>query len=227
MSSWGHLIVGSLSLSGLLATPGLASRATEPLTAQLQLTEQPATAIDWLLDTVETQPSTAEQFILSYPGLTPQQAAAIQAIYSEYESALKRAVDEYLLSINLLNNLVQPETTNAAIAQARADVLDHERHVYDLLFQRTIAIRAELTPAQRGPINTFLRSLFHLGTPIVASTFPADLVGRSANTVLDQLIDDGWQVIVRTPRTLLLDRGDQSLDLAINSENEIEAARLR
>lgn len=194
--------------------------------AQIQLTEQPPTAVDWLLDAVESQPPTAEQFIVANPGLSAEQAAAIQRIYVEYEQELQLAVNAYLEASNLLNTLVQPETTNEAIAQVRTEVVDHERRVYDLLFQRAMAIRAVLTPEQRVTVNTQLRSLLSLGTPMAVSTFPAELIGQPAEAVLERLLNEGWQLSVRTPRTLLFDKPDQTLDLVIDEDLKVEEAVL-
>ncbi|MGF1461162.1 MAG: hypothetical protein ACFBSG_19310 [Leptolyngbyaceae cyanobacterium] len=231
MRHWDVLGSTGLIISSLWATEAIASspiipEMTGPEIAQIQLTEQAPTAVDWILDAVETQPATAEQFILAYPGLSADQAAAIQVVYREYDADLQAAINRYLQSINLLTNLIQPTTTNAAITQVRNDVLDYERQVHDLLFQRAIAIRGILSPEQRALLNPSLRSMLNLGTPIVASTFPAELVGQPAAAVLDQLQLDGWQLSVRTPRTLLLDRADQALDLVIDEDRNVQEAQL-
>ena len=193
---------------------------------QLQLTEQPETAIDWLLDAVEEQPKTAESFILAYPDLTAEQQLQIQEIYARYDRDLQIAVDAYLQSVNLLTNLVSPETANEAIAYVRSEVLANEQVVHDLLFQRTMAIRAILPVEQRTPLNQLLRSLLNLGTPIEASTFPFDLIGQPAASVTDQLLEQGWNLSVQTPRTLFFDKEGQMLDLIINGDRQVAEVQL-
>lgn len=194
--------------------------------AQFQLTEQPETAVDFVLDAIEEQPETAEVFFLKYPNLTEEQKASIRDIYLQYALTLKTAVDNYLASVNLLNNLVRAETTNEAIAHVREEVMLHERTVYDVLFQRALAIRAVLTLEQRNQFNTELRTLLNLGTPLDASTFPENLIGQSADLVIHQLTLEGWELSVQTPRTLLFDKADQSLDLSINGDYKVEDAVL-
>lgn len=194
--------------------------------AQFQLTDQPENAVDFVLDAVEEQPETAEIFFLQYPDLSDDQKGNIRDIYLQYELGLKEAIDLYLSSVNLLNNLVNAETMNEAIAHVRLDVLTHERTVYDLLFQRAMAIRLVLTPEQRTRFNDSLRSLLNLGSPIEASTFPTHLIGLSADTAMNQLFADGWELSVQTPRTLLFDKDGQSLDLIINTELKVEDAIL-
>lgn len=193
---------------------------------QLQLTEQPETAIDWLLDAVEEQPKTAESFILAHPNLTAEQQLQIQEIYARYDLDLQIAVEAYLQSVNLLTNLVSPETANEAIAYVRGEVLANEQVVHDLLFQRTMAIRAILPVEQRTPLNQLLRSLLNLGTPIEASTFPFDLIGQPAAAATDQLLEQGWNLSVQTPRTLFFDREGQMLDLIINGDRQVAEVQL-
>ena len=193
---------------------------------QVQLADQPETAIDWLLDAVEEQPKTAESFILAYPDLTAEQQLQIQEIYARYDRDLQIAVDAYLQSVNLLTNLVSPETANEAIAYVRSEVLVNEQVVHDLLFQRTMAIRAILPVEQRTPLNQLLRSLLNLGTPIEASTFPFDLIGQPAASVTDQLLEQGWNLSVQTPRTLFFDKEGQMLDLIINGDRQVAEVQL-
>ena len=193
---------------------------------QLQLTEQPETAIDWLLDAVEEQPKTAESFILAHPNLTAEQQLQIQEIYARYDHDLEIAVEAYLQSVNLLTNLVSPETANEAITYVRGEVLANEQVVHDLLFQRTMAIRAILPVAQRASLNQLLRSLLNLGTPIEASTFPFDLIGQPAASVTDQLLEQGWNLSVQTPRTLFFDKEGQMLDLIINGDRQVAEVQL-
>ena len=193
---------------------------------QLQLTEQPETAIDWLLDAVEEQPKTAESFILAHPNLTAEQQLQIQEIYARYDRDLEIAVEAYLQSVNLLTNLVSPETANEAIAYVRGEVLANEQVVHDLLFQRTMAIRAILPVEQRTPLNQLLRSLLNLGTPIEASTFPFDLIGQPAAAATDRLVEQGWNLSVQTPRTLFFDREGQMLDLIINGDRQVAEVQL-
>jgi hypothetical protein len=194
--------------------------------AQLQLTNQSANAIDLVLDAVEEQPETAEAFFLRYPNLTDTQKRAIQEIYAKYEVSLQAAIDNYLVSANLLNNLVHSIATNAAIAYAREVVVTNERLVYDLLFQRMMATRAVLEPEQQASFSPSLLAFLNLGAPIVASTFPVDLIGQSTDFVIEQLISEGWELSVQTPRTLMLDKDEQRLDLVINQESKVEEASL-
>ena len=193
---------------------------------QLQLTEQSETAIDWLLDTVEEQPETAESFILAHPGLNAEQQLQIQEIYARYDRDLQVAVDTYLQSVNLLTNLVNPETANEAIAYVRREVLANEQVVHDLLFQRTMAIRAILPVEQRTPLNQLLRSLLNLGTPVDASTFPFDLIGQPVASATDRLVEQGWNLSVQTPDTLFFDKEGQMLDLILNGDRQVEEVQL-
>ncbi|MEM9502492.1 MAG: hypothetical protein AAGA01_00880 [Cyanobacteria bacterium P01_E01_bin.43] len=215
----------SLWVGEAVALPALERMEPRHIT-QLQLTDQPETAIDWLLDAVEEQPKTAESFILAYPDLTAEQQLQIQEIYARYDRDLQIAVDAYLQSVNLLTNLVSPETANEAIAYVRSEVLANEQVVHDLLFQRTMAIRAILPVEQRTPLNQLLRSLLNLGTPIEVSTFPFDLIGQPAASVTDQLLEQGWNLSVQTPRTLFFDKEGQMLDLIINGDRQVAEVQL-
>lgn len=212
----------SLSASPVVAAPNSRSAAI----AQLQLTDQPPNAVDLVLDAVEEHPESAETFFLAYPTLTDAQQASIRDIYLQYALDLKTAVDQYLQAINLLNNLVTGDTTNAAIAYARAAAMRYETAVYEVLFQRSLAIRSVLDVEQREAYNRDLRALLNLGTPITDSTFPTDLIGQPVEDVVEQLTLDGWALSVQTPRTLLFDRDDQELDLVIDEDFVVEEASL-
>lgn len=221
-------VIVFLATGGGLVFPAMAVPTPEnlPQIAQFQLSDQPENAVDFVLDAVEEQPATAETFFLKYPNLTEDQKAAIRDIYLQYQLDLKTAIERYLSSINLLNNLVNAATTNEAIAHVREEVMVQERVVYDLLFERTMMIRSTLSTEQRENFNRDLRALFNLGTPMVASTFPEHLIGLPADIVTDQLIAEGWQLSVQTPRILLFDKGDQALDLFINDDFRVEDTTL-
>ncbi len=212
---------------GLNLLWGLASGAMAQVSsrhdviAQFTLTVQPETAEDLMLDALEEQPRTAADFFLQRPDLTREQKVAIQHIYEQYAGPLKTAVSAYFDAVNVLNNLVDPAMSNEAISRMHDQVQAKETAVQELLFQRTIAIRAVLTEEQRGTTDRLLRSLLNLGTPTPAPTFPYDLLGQPMAEAIAQLESQGWVLAVRTRRTLMFNGADHYLDLDMGADGRV------
>jgi len=217
------LSIGTPNITALAAPPENARAAFA--IAQLQLTDQRETAEDLILDALEEQPATADAFLLRFPDLTDAQQTAIRAIYADYETALTESLADYLDSVLQLNQVVNPVISNNAIQAARQTTVFHEQAVYDLLFRRTLAIRAVLSPEQRPAVDELLRSLLNLGTP--TPQFPLNLIGQSATDAKQQLEAIGWELSFRTPGVLLFDLEGQQLDLTISSEARVEGVLLR
>jgi Spy/CpxP family protein refolding chaperone len=89
--------------------------------------------------------------------LTPEQVEQLDAIFADYQPRIRAAYNTYTEAAETMVNLLEPETSDAALTAGREDLLTAERAVEDLIFQRNLALRDVLDMEQRQVINTFLR----------------------------------------------------------------------
>jgi len=89
--------------------------------------------------------------------LTPEQVEQLDAIFANYQPRIRAAHNTYTEAAEIMVNLLEPETSDAALTAGREDLLTAERAVEDLIFQRNLALRDVLAMEQRQVINTFLR----------------------------------------------------------------------
>jgi len=181
-----------------------------------------------LSEDLQEQPQSAEDFIIQQLGLTPDQQEDIRSIFSTYQPQIQQAIQAYDQATDQLNMVLLPASSRELITNARNQLLDRERDVYDLLFARAMAIRDVLSPTQREQINATLRNLMDLNA---ASTlpeveFPLTLLGLPAMEATDQLLADGWVLVVQTPTLIQFDRGVEQLDLQINNAGRVQDVSL-
>lgn len=213
---WAAIAGLAAVMTGTTAMAGWAQGTQTELPADQQLQEE-----------VNTQPGTPEELIRQVFNITDEQAESIRSIFAEYQMPIATATDEYLRSLSTLNDLLDPTVASAAIRQAREDVLTQERAVYDLLFERNIAVREVLTFEQRTEINAYLRSLLDLAPAEPIAAFPDNLIGLSAEDAIAQLQAEGWILTAQTPGTLFLDKDGQRLDLDLDGEGNVQDVFLR
>ncbi|HIK44829.1 MAG TPA: hypothetical protein IGR64_08045 [Leptolyngbyaceae cyanobacterium M65_K2018_010] len=186
---------------------------------------RPSTLNQGMLTSLATQPSTIEDLGLS--NLTSTQLVEIETLFAAYQPRIDTAVKEYDQALTNLNNLLVPTTSDQALTQARNQATAAAKTIDDLIFQRNLAIRALLTVDQRQVMNNYLRAWLGLGPAIGAAGFPQNLVGQNADVVLSSLEAEGWQVVLRAPGLLGLDRNEQQLDLDVGRNGQIESVRLQ
>lgn len=102
------------------------------------------------------QPTSADELVID--DLTDDQSAQIELIFEEYQPQIEAAMLTYEAAAADLLDLLQPATPEADLIAARETVLDAERAVEDLIFERNLMLREVLTLDQRQAINTYLRN---------------------------------------------------------------------
>lgn len=201
-----------------------------PLTSGLLVSQASGTGVNQVTEELQTQPQTPMEAWGEALGLTDKQKTDIEAIFSLYQPRIEESATAYFEALGSLNQVLVPSSDSQVIIAARNTVLTHERATYDLLFQRNMAIREVLDPTQRATINSALRELLGLDTLAELPDqlqFPDNLIGQSAETAVNSLTRDGWQVVAQTPGLLQLDRGRESLDLDVNRNGIITGFNLR
>lgn len=192
------------------------SMAASPLLAQAQTSDT--------LDTLETQPSSPNDLGIS--DLTDDQTAQLVTIFETYQPQIDAATSDYLQTLEVLNDLLVPATSNLALTDARNNVVAADQVIDDLVFQRNLAIRDVLDMDQRQVINDVVRDWLGLGPADTMAVFPMNLIGQDYNTVFPDLQADGWVVAFTTPGEIGLDRGNEKLNLGIARGGEIVNAEL-
>lgn len=173
---------------------------------------------------LEAQPDAPEDLIIE--GLTDDQAAEIGAIFETYQPQIDAATLEYLEALSVLKDLLMPQTSDLALTDARNNVIGAEQTIEDLVFQRNLEIRSVLAQDQRQVINDYLRAWLGIGPADPVAVFPMTLIGQDIGTALPDLQADGWEVVVRTPASVELDRNTQELNLGLGRGGEIVDAQL-
>ena len=102
------------------------------------------------------QPTSADELVID--DLTDDQSAQIELIFEEYQPHIEAALLTYEAAATDLLDLLQPATPETDLIAARETVLDAERAVEDLIFERNLMLRAVLTLDQRQVINDYLRN---------------------------------------------------------------------
>jgi Spy/CpxP family protein refolding chaperone len=194
-----------------------------PRLAQLGF-EEDSTALEDLEIDLGEQPQTAEAFFGPLD-LTNDQKAEIIAIFNEYQPRIYEAEAEYTVAVARLSDLIAPSVPEEAIRRARTEAVVKEQVVYDLLFDRSMAIREVLSVDQRTEIGDSLRALLDLGPANPQVVFPLNLIGTDVNDTIATLVDQGWVVLVRTPGSVELNQGQQGLNLDI-SQGVVQDATL-
>jgi Spy/CpxP family protein refolding chaperone len=190
---------------------------SQPIPASPSLAANP-------LSGLEAQPAATQDLVIE--NLTADQIVQIETIFTTFQPQIEAAASDYSEALEVLNNLLVPTTGDAAIAAARDQAAIAERALDDLVFERNLAIRSVLTPAQRQSINAYLRAWLQIGPADSAVVFPENLVGLEVPTATAQLQADGWQIVLEAPGLLGFDRNHQELDLDVGRNGKIEAARL-
>jgi Spy/CpxP family protein refolding chaperone len=218
-------VLSGLVVSVCLALPTVA--LAQPLPQSMPLSQPipatPSLAANPLSD-LEAQPAAAQDLVIE--NLSADQIAQLEGIFSSYQPQIEAAASDYSEALAVLNNLLVPTTGDTAIASARDNAVNAERVLDDLVFERNLAIRSVLTPAQRQGINAYLRAWLEIGPANPAMVFPENLVGLETATATAQLQADGWQIVLEAPGLLGFDRDNQELDLDVGRNGKIEAARL-
>lgn len=219
-------------LSGLVASACLAWAPTAALAQQTLAPSIPfsqpiptsASPTASTLTELESQPDATQD--LAVENLTADQVSQIESIFAAYQPQIDAAAIAYGQALSILNNLLVPETSDAAITQARDQAVTAQRTIDDLVYERNLALRAVLTLEQRQAINAYLRAWLDLGPADTAAAFPQTLVGLDASTASTQLQADGWKMVIETPGLLGFDRNDQQLDLDVGRDGHIATATL-
>lgn len=214
-------------LSGVLAAAGLVwamptavlAETTEPMPETLLLAQSPSSDT---LDNLQNQPDSADD--LAIDSLTDDQVAQLIAIFETYQPQIDMATGDYLETLAILNDLLEPQTSDLALTNARNDVVAADQVVSDLVFQRNLAIRSVLTLDQRQVINDYVRAWLGIAAAAPVLAFPMNLVGNDATTTIADLQADGWVVAFATPGEVGLNRDSQKLNLEIDRNNEILTA---
>ncbi len=113
-----------------------------------ELTAEPATATG--------QPDNADELVID--NLTSAQSAQIELIFEEYQPQVEAAIVTYEEATADLLDLLQPTTPAEDLIAAYEIVLDAERAVEDLTFERTLMVREVLNLDQRQAIRDYLRN---------------------------------------------------------------------
>mgnify|MGYP006268063139 CR=1 FL=1 len=194
----------------------------EPDTGSIRLSQALAEGetSDGFSEDLEEQPTTFEEFIRDLE-ITEEQGTEIQGIFAEYQPQIEVLIDEYQMALEQLNDVLTPTSSNTLIVDTRNQAVSLERQIYDLFFERNMAIREVLTVDQRAEINRLIRALLDLGNGELVVEFPLNLIGQDADAAIADLQAQGWEVVIRTPTSAQLDRDGEELDLDIDRGGEI------
>lgn len=137
------LVVSTLGPTATIAKPLGENTPTQAIN-KIQLIAQEQSAAEQ--ETFEVQPS-----------LSPEQTEQIKAIFEEYKPQIQTAFGEYQNSLISFEELIGTNPSNEEVRERRTAVLDNERIIEDLLFERTMAIRDVLTEEQKASIAEYMR----------------------------------------------------------------------
>jgi len=111
-----------------------------------------------LLAQSEQEPQSPDELLDSLE-LTDEQQQAIQTILDEYQPAIESTAQELRAALQELRTTINPSASADAIRIARKEVITTQQQLSELLFERLLAIRTELTEEQREAIRERLREL--------------------------------------------------------------------
>jgi len=111
-----------------------------------------------LLAQSEQEPQSPDELLDSLE-LTDEQQQAIQTILDEYQPAIESTAQELRAALQELRTTINPSASADAIRIARKEVITTQQQLSELLFERLLAIRGELTEEQREAIRERLREL--------------------------------------------------------------------
>jgi len=137
------LVISTVSATSAIAKPLVEDINTKEVNTTQLIAQEPSAAEE---ETFEVQPS-----------LTPEQTEQIKAIFAEYKPQIQAAFGEYQNNLISFEELIGTNPSNEDIRERRTAVLDNERIIEDLLFERTIAIRDVLTDEQKASIAKYMR----------------------------------------------------------------------
>jgi len=126
--------------------------------SNVALAEHQDNKIVQLLAQSEEEPQSPDEFLDSLE-LTNEQQEQIQAILDEYQPAIESTAQELRAALQELRNTINPSASADAIRIARKEVIATQQQLSELLFERLLAIRTELTEEQREAIRERLREL--------------------------------------------------------------------
>ena len=111
-----------------------------------------------LAQSTQEEPQSPEDFIDSLE-LTDEQNSQIQMIIDEYRPEINATYRERQTALEMLNNVVNPNSSNDEIRVARVSFIYLNDKLRDLLFEELIAVRDVLTVEQREKINQRINEL--------------------------------------------------------------------
>ena len=126
--------------------------------ADINLAEKHDLKARVLAQSTQEEPQSPEDFIDSLE-LTDEQNSQIQMIIDEYRPEINATYRERQTALEMLNNVVNPNSSNDEIRVARVSFIYLNDKLRDLLFEELIAVRDVLTVEQREKINQRINEL--------------------------------------------------------------------
>ncbi len=126
--------------------------------SNIALAEAQEKKVVQLLAQAEQEPQSPDEF-LDRLELTDEQQQQIQTILDEYQPAIENTAQELRAALQELRTTINPSASADAIRIARKEVITTQQQLSELLFERLLAIRTELTEEQREAIRERLREL--------------------------------------------------------------------
>lgn len=137
-------------------TSGLSFLRPQAVASAPQLVAQSATELTAEPAIVTGQSDSPDELVID--DLTSDQSAQIELIFEEYQPQVEAALATYEEATADLLDLLQPTAPAEDLIAAYETMLDAERAVEDLTFERTLMVREVLTLDQRQAIRDYLRN---------------------------------------------------------------------
>lgn len=93
------------------------------------------------------------------PPLSPEQESQFLEIDEEYQSKLKKAIEDYETSLNNFESLLGTNPETDTLRQRYKQMLDARRTIRDLAFNRLMDFREALTPEQKASLSDDVRQI--------------------------------------------------------------------
>lgn len=126
--------------------------------ADINLAEKHDLKARVLAQSTQEEPQSPEDFIDSLE-LTDEQNSQIQMIIDEYRPEINATYRERQTALEILNNVVNPNSSNDEIRVARVSLIHLNDKLRELLFEELMAVRDVLTVEQREKINQRINEL--------------------------------------------------------------------